>query len=504
MKKDLQLALITNVDEGEKPPGYTPVPLDNNILSTDDPKSPDKGPIWVIQVEAGEGDEGVFTILQPSLEDAKGAYLLMTDIQKKFTLLSKQTYNAMIMVDPWNPLYSWKRGVLLQYFPDEATFNSTTKSYDMEQNFITAVKASPRMKDATSPEYEFVQNLSKSTQDLSTMLTDYVAKVQKRLMTQDGVSDYLKLAESRRRVYRPVPLDEFAFTLPWAWLWKYTKPLEMTPDGGIQEISDRGKKFLDTWIGTLRTFNPVIIPRPDANDPDDTITLDKIRSVPVSMQKRLNLAVSCVPSRETSRSKRGCPYQTRSLRLTKTKMSSDTPSAPTWDDDILALFTAPYWIDEQARFKVGTSWIGAMQCYGSKIPPDSALGMNLTLDNYEHVKYQAVTIYQHCASRSMPITSDPRDYWPDHALETFRTWVNQGCRKSKGDEMNVRTAELQKRLPGQQTFFRTRKDIRTLSDQELQTYRAKIEDVLQVQSLNSKWQELGQLRQYLILNVLQN
>jgi len=257
------LALITNVDKDL--PGYTPVSLDNSILAPEDPKNPGTDRIWVIQVEAGEGDEGVFTILQPSLEDAKGAHLLMTDIQKKlFTLLSKQTYNAMVIVDPWNPLYSWKRGVLLQYVPDEATFNPTTKSYDMEQGFITAVKASPRMQDITSPEYEFVLNLSKTTEDFSNMLTSYISKVQKRLMKQDGVSDYLKLAESRRRIYRPVPLDEFAFTLPWAWLWKYAKPLEMTPDGMIQEISDRGKKFstrgLERCEPSILSFFLVLMP----------------------------------------------------------------------------------------------------------------------------------------------------------------------------------------------------------------------------------------------------
>jgi hypothetical protein len=457
----------------------------------------------VIQVEAGEGDVGVFTILQPSLEDSKGAYLLMTAIQRNFTLLSKQTYNAMVMVDPWNQIYSWKRGVLLQYVPDEATFDPATKSYDMEQGFIDAVKASPRMQDITSPEYEFVQNLSKTTDYFSNMLTGYITKVQKRLKTQDGVSDYLKLAESRRRVYRPVPLDEFAFTLPWAWLWKYNKPLEMTPDGTIQEVNDRGKKFFDTWIGTLRTFNPAILPRPDANDQDDTAVLNQLYSLASATKRGLNLAIPCAASREMSSSQGGCPFQSRSQRLAKLKVTADPSSAPTWDDDILALFTAPYWINVQNRVKVGSGWIGAMRAYGSKIPPDSPSGMNLTLDDYDSVKYQAVTIYQHCASKSMPITSNPNEYWPDDALEKFRTWVNQGCRKSKDDTFSIRTV-IPKPMSGKQIFFRTRKNLRDLSDRELQTYRAKIQDILQVDSLNSKWQELGQLRQYMSVNTVRN
>jgi hypothetical protein len=279
VKKDPQLALITNVDPDNVPAGYTSFPLDSTTIAPSDPKASSSIPISFIQVAAGEGDQGTFTILHPSLEDAKGAHLLMTDVQKKFTLLSKETYNAMIMIDPWNPLYSWKRGVLLQYVPDEATYNTTTKSYDMDKVFTDAVKASPRIKDTTSPEYEFVQNLSRPTSFFSDMLSSYISKTQKRLKTQDGVSDYLKLAESRRRIYRPLPLDEFAFTLPWALSWKYTKPLEMTSEGTIQEIDVRGQKFFDTWIGTLRTANPVLIPRADADDHDDTAVLESLRSV---------------------------------------------------------------------------------------------------------------------------------------------------------------------------------------------------------------------------------
>lgn len=45
-------------------------------------------------------------------------------------------------------------------------------------------------------------------------------------------------------------------------------------------------------------------------------------------------------------------------------------------------------------------------------------------------------------------------------------------------------------------MIRVRKDIFSLTDAELQTYRAKLEDVLDCFALNSKWQELGLLRRF--------
>lgn len=151
------------------------------------------------------------------------------------------------------------------------------------------------------------------------------------------------------------------------------------------------------------------------------------------------------------------------------------------------MFAEPYWLPEAKREEVGSGWRMAMLKYGAAMPD----GKNLTLNNYEHVKLQAVTIYQHCASRSMPITSDPTEYWPNDALETFRTWINQGCRQSRGQPIVSRKSPVE---PLQAPVFRTRKDIRDLTPAELQLYRTKLQDVLGLGALPSKWQDLGELR----------
>lgn len=76
-------------------------------------------------------------------------------------------------------------------------------------------------------------------------------------------------------------------------------------------------------------------------------------------------------------------------------------------------FTAPYWIPAAQRAAVAASWTGCMNAYF------------VYLDDPESVKTWSETIYQHLASRNMPLTLDQQQFWPIDALETFRLWVNQ-------------------------------------------------------------------------------
>jgi hypothetical protein len=138
-----------------------------------------------------------------------------------------------------------------------------------------------------------------------------------------------------------------------------------------------------------------------------------------------------------------------------------------------------------------------MKYYGAPIPPSDPHASNLGLDNYDQVKEQAITIYQHVASRSMPITSDPSQYWPETALELLRAWINQGCRQTSADPIITvpnPTAPLKAPL------FRTRKDVHDLTPEELLSYRTKLTEVLEVMSLKSKWQDLGQLHAWWCLH----
>lgn len=229
-----------------------------------------------IKVQAGEGVP--FVIVQPSYEDARGALEMQsitTATGSTISLLSDQTFNALMMVDFFNPVYSWRRGVLMRYVPETTSWCPKNQSYDLEAKFIKLVQESRYTKDPESPESQFLQLLHQGAEQHKQRISKYFSIVAKRLGTVEGLKDYLSLAESRRRVFRPVPLDEFGYTLPYA--LKFDSPrardyLEMTEMGTTRQMNQRGIEFLWTWINTLWDVDPHLIPLWDVNS----------RKIPVS------------------------------------------------------------------------------------------------------------------------------------------------------------------------------------------------------------------------------
>lgn len=142
---------------------------------------------------------------------------------------------------------------------------------------------------------------------------------------------------------------------------------------------------------------------------------------------------------------------------------SDT--SPTWDDDINALFAAPFWVDDPAA--IAASWRG---CMGPFL---------IDLADYDSVKEWSVTVYNHLASRDMPMVTEAQSaqYWPDEALELLATWINDGWRRSASDPF-----DRAKRIPSDTGDhpvtphgLMVRKDITSLSQLELDTYRAAVD-----------------------------
>ncbi|KAH7139608.1 hypothetical protein B0J13DRAFT_504833 [Dactylonectria estremocensis] len=167
--------------------------------------------------------------------------------------------------------------------------------------------------------------------------------------------------------------------------------------------------------------------------------------------------------------------------MTITELSETVPAThpPTWNDDILPLITAPPWLPEDRRKSVGSGWVNAMRFYSQ-----------WNLDNYDDVRGKATQIYTHLRSKAMPITRDPKEFWPEKALETFRDWANAGFPKdSSSDTVAPYVIIPPPKEP--EVKVRERPDIMSLSKEQLATYQAKLDDVLNVGSLRSKWQELG-------------
>ena len=112
--------------------------------------------------QKGEG-KFRFTTLQASLEDAIGISKMQKvptgEGQKTISLLRPHTLRALLLLDFWNPIYSWQRGVLMQYVPETTTLvqGSGDPSFDLEENFVTAIEVSSPAKEDGSPEQRFLK-----------------------------------------------------------------------------------------------------------------------------------------------------------------------------------------------------------------------------------------------------------------------------------------------------------------------------------------------------------
>ncbi|WP_322051980.1 tyrosinase family protein [Paraburkholderia bannensis] len=153
--------------------------------------------------------------------------------------------------------------------------------------------------------------------------------------------------------------------------------------------------------------------------------------------------------------------------MNTTSNSTQNPvDGPVWDGEIERLFSAPYWLDASERETIGAQWIGCMK------------GYQIDLGDYASVCQWAVLIYHYLHSRAMPLTSDERQYWPEPALEALRCWINQGYRRTHADRINPHEM-LPRPQPDPQRVF-VRKDIRALTQQELDDYRMRLDDIMQV------------------------
>lgn len=137
----------------------------------------------------------------------------------------------------------------MQYIPQETTLDKTSQVYDLEARFLAHVNCSPWVtgKIIDSPEYQLVQLLNTPLHQHQMVINTYFDAIQVQMKSDPNTAleDYLRLAESRRRVYRPLPLDEFDSTLPYATKMSFDAPfVEITNKGEVQTMSARGQKFL--------------------------------------------------------------------------------------------------------------------------------------------------------------------------------------------------------------------------------------------------------------------
>ena len=287
----------------------------------------------------GEGDNP-WIILQSSLEDALGIWtsqkmFLGSDYQKsRCRLFSDETFNALMMVDFWNPIYSWRRLRLMQYIPVdtkliEASIDKTlgedgeeVYTFDLEQRFIANVEKAVQEKSLKddSPECEFLSNHKQPILAHQIRIWDYTTNVSNNLGSSEYVLKYMKLAESRRRMFRPLPMNFFGSNLPYCLaIDPSTSWLEMKESGEVQQIPEEGAKILEKWLGNLAGDSPQIIPTED--DRKARMDQGKPRVPRNGLPRPSTLRMQCqasVAMNNPPKVRSGCPYMRNPLLWSKT------------------------------------------------------------------------------------------------------------------------------------------------------------------------------------------
>ena len=148
-------------------------------------------------------------------------------------LLSARFVASVLMVDFANPIFSPARQRLLRYVPEDADLDPP---HSLETSMVDAITAAARDTAPDSPEHRFLQNWALADswqQEFGNTLTNYLSSVITWAQTEDGVDDYTRLAESRRREFRGSRLFEFSLALPTTNIPPSAPLLQMQPDGTI-------------------------------------------------------------------------------------------------------------------------------------------------------------------------------------------------------------------------------------------------------------------------------
>jgi hypothetical protein len=148
-------------------------------------------------------------------------------------LVSRRLAACLLMVDPWNPVFSDRRRALLSHVPSTATIakGKSTFTRDMANAILAAATTAP----AGAPEKEFAARWQTGigfAAAFNTMLRSYYAAVTAKLKTQAGFEAFFKLAADRRQDFRDkTSLAEFPLLLPHTNIPAGTRTVK--PDGTV-------------------------------------------------------------------------------------------------------------------------------------------------------------------------------------------------------------------------------------------------------------------------------
>jgi hypothetical protein len=154
-------------------------------------------------------------------------------------ILTAHFVASILMVDFPNPVFSLARAKLLQYMPSAATLQPAAGG--LSRQIAEVISSAAQGQSADSPEAEFKANWELGESDwkniFASKIESYMTAVSKRISSVEGFDDYVRLAESRRREFKTMRLNEFSLTLPVTNIPWGAPLLQMQSDGAIHEKS---------------------------------------------------------------------------------------------------------------------------------------------------------------------------------------------------------------------------------------------------------------------------
>jgi hypothetical protein len=177
-----------------------------------------------------------FMVPEPALEDNEVVRQLVSK-----EALSLRLALAMVMVDFVNPIYSETRALLMDLVPADLELPSDfeLKEFGLDTlilNRANAVLADSGISAGLRAAVEKMMVFYRGDIDVVIIenLRSYTDAVRRNVEDGDFLN-YLRLAESRRRVFKRTALSEFALTLPVTDVPDSALPLTMLEDGTVEK-----------------------------------------------------------------------------------------------------------------------------------------------------------------------------------------------------------------------------------------------------------------------------
>jgi hypothetical protein len=151
-------------------------------------------------------------------------------------LISARFAACVLMVDFPNPVFSPARRHLMQYVPTTPTRTGT-----LCDKVAEAISEAARTLPDDSPEGRFAGHWQVPDDAWRTVFGQrvdaYLRKVAEQIRTESGFNDYVRLAESRRRQFRLMKLNEFELTLPVTNIPPGAPSLAMSEEATVAELT---------------------------------------------------------------------------------------------------------------------------------------------------------------------------------------------------------------------------------------------------------------------------